>query len=180
MAVVNQAPAKGRRVDWMRMEMAVSGMQPSAALTVPMTTSKSIPFVPTRDLLDRSPAERKRLAPRTELPPVDTDVDPDFDVDLVAPFVRSSHPSQPRMARIARILTRLRMGGFLPAMISGQAQGSPKSNQSTVESACRGGRACAGEPPARGPGWGTAHRLQAGRGGSPSSVCPQIQVPDLH
>ena len=92
MAVVNQAPAKGRRVDWMRMEMAVSGMQPSAALTVPMTTSKSIPFVPIRDLLDRSPAERKRLVPPTELPPVDTDVDPDFDLDLVAPFARASHP----------------------------------------------------------------------------------------
>jgi hypothetical protein len=118
--------------------MAVSGMQPSAALTVPMTTSKSIPFVPIRDLLDRSPAERKRLVPPTELPPVDTDVDPDFDLDLVAPFVHSSHPSQPRMARIARILTMMRMGGALPAMISGQAQGSPKSNQSTVENACRG------------------------------------------
>jgi hypothetical protein len=45
-----------------------------------------------RDLLDRSPAASKRLTPPTEPPPVDTDVDPDFDLDLVAPFARASHP----------------------------------------------------------------------------------------
>jgi len=37
MAVVNLALASGRRVDRSRMEVAVSGMQPSAALAVPMT-----------------------------------------------------------------------------------------------------------------------------------------------